>query len=91
MIATPSWQEVNARYLSTALFWLRARLEQRARQNGRADRARQARAVAWRYASTSRGFQITVSKVLARKRRANAVPTTESVSGAVVSALECPS
>jgi len=29
---TPIWQEVNARYLSAALVWLRARLEQRARQ-----------------------------------------------------------
>jgi hypothetical protein len=32
MTATPSWQEVNARYLSAALVWLRARLEQRAGQ-----------------------------------------------------------
>ncbi|MFI5458423.1 MAG: ATP-binding protein [Isosphaerales bacterium] len=31
-MTTPTWQDVNARYLSAALVWLRARLEQRARQ-----------------------------------------------------------
>jgi hypothetical protein len=31
-MTTPSWQDVNAEYLSTALGWLRARLERRVRQ-----------------------------------------------------------
>jgi hypothetical protein len=32
-MTTPIWQEVNAQYLSAALAWLRARLEQRIRQH----------------------------------------------------------